>query len=149
MRVVLVGPPGAGKGTQAEFISSHFGVPKISTGRHLPVQRARADAWEEAQNYMDRGDLSNTQRKTKRATGRDVLLETAHWPGSPATKGTAMTEFDEPPEDSLDVEDDYDHDVLLVAGSRPEVARLAPVATRLRRRRPHPRRHRRDRAATR
>jgi len=39
-----------------------------------------------------------------------------------------MTEFDEPPEDSLDVEDDYDHDILLVAGSRPEVARLAPVA---------------------
>ena len=39
-----------------------------------------------------------------------------------------MTEFDEPSEDSLDVEDDYDHDILLVAGSRPEVARLAPVA---------------------
>ena len=39
-----------------------------------------------------------------------------------------MTEFDEPPEDSLDVENDYDHDILLVAGSRPEVARLAPVA---------------------
>ena len=32
MRVVLVGPPGAGKGTQAEFIASHFGIPKISTG---------------------------------------------------------------------------------------------------------------------
>src|SRR3954447_17495199 len=56
------------------------------------------------------------------------MVGTAHWPGSPATKGTAMTEFDEPPEDSLDVEDDYDHDILLVAGSRPEVARLAPVA---------------------
>jgi UDP-N-acetylglucosamine 2-epimerase (non-hydrolysing) len=39
-----------------------------------------------------------------------------------------MTEFDESPEDSLDVDDDYDHDILLVAGSRPEVVRLAPVA---------------------
>ena len=39
-----------------------------------------------------------------------------------------MTEFDESSEDSLDVDDDYDHDILLVAGSRPEVARLAPVA---------------------
>ena len=44
-----------------------------------------------------------------------------------------MTEFGDPSEDALDVdaldvEDDYDHDVLLVAGSRPEVARLAPVA---------------------
>jgi len=32
MRLVLVGPPGAGKGTQAEFISAHFTIPKISTG---------------------------------------------------------------------------------------------------------------------
>lgn len=32
MRVVLVGPPGAGKGTQAEFVSSYLGIPKISTG---------------------------------------------------------------------------------------------------------------------
>ena len=32
MRLVLVGPPGAGKGTQAEFIAEHFKVPKISTG---------------------------------------------------------------------------------------------------------------------
>ncbi|HEU4911837.1 MAG TPA: nucleoside monophosphate kinase, partial [Actinomycetes bacterium] len=32
MRLVLVGPPGAGKGTQAQFIASHFAVPKISTG---------------------------------------------------------------------------------------------------------------------
>jgi UDP-N-acetylglucosamine 2-epimerase (non-hydrolysing) len=43
-------------------------------------------------------------------------------------KGAAMTEFDESSEDSLDVVDDYDHDILLVAGSRPEVVRLAPVA---------------------
>jgi UDP-N-acetylglucosamine 2-epimerase (non-hydrolysing) len=44
-----------------------------------------------------------------------------------------MTEFDESSEDSLDapedgLADDYDHDILLVAGSRPEVVRLAPVA---------------------
>jgi UDP-N-acetylglucosamine 2-epimerase (non-hydrolysing) len=38
-----------------------------------------------------------------------------------------MTESGHPPEDTLPT-DDYDHDVLLVAGSRPEVARLAPVA---------------------
>jgi adenylate kinase len=32
MRVVLIGPPGAGKATQAEFIAKHFRVPNISTG---------------------------------------------------------------------------------------------------------------------
>jgi len=32
VRLVLVGPPGAGKGTQAEFIAAHLAVPKISTG---------------------------------------------------------------------------------------------------------------------
>ena len=32
MRLVLVGPPGAGKGTQAQFIAAQFAIPKISTG---------------------------------------------------------------------------------------------------------------------
>jgi len=32
LRLVLVGPPGAGKGTQAEFVAAHLAVPKISTG---------------------------------------------------------------------------------------------------------------------
>jgi UDP-N-acetylglucosamine 2-epimerase (non-hydrolysing) len=39
-----------------------------------------------------------------------------------------MSDFGDPSEDALSIDDDYDHDVLLVAGSRPEVARLAPVA---------------------
>lgn len=39
-----------------------------------------------------------------------------------------MTEFGDPSEDTAAIADDYDHDILLVAGSRPEVARLAPVA---------------------
>jgi UDP-N-acetylglucosamine 2-epimerase (non-hydrolysing) len=38
-----------------------------------------------------------------------------------------MTDFGDPPESTLQI-DDFDHDILLVAGSRPEVARLAPVA---------------------
>ena len=32
MRLVLLGPPGAGKGTQATFVAAHYGIPAISTG---------------------------------------------------------------------------------------------------------------------
>ena len=58
MRVVLVGPPGAGKGTQAQFIAAHLSVPKISTG---DIFRANVSGGTElgklAKEYMDRGEL--------------------------------------------------------------------------------------------
>ncbi len=58
MRLVLVGPPGAGKGTQAEFIAAHFEIPKISTG---DIFRANVSGGTElgqtAKKYMDAGDL--------------------------------------------------------------------------------------------
>jgi len=58
VRLVLVGPPGAGKGTQAQLIASHLHVPKISTGDifrknvadDTPLGRL-------AKQYMDAGDL--------------------------------------------------------------------------------------------
>ena len=58
MRLVLVGPPGAGKGTQAQFIAEHVTVPKISTG---DIFRANVSEGTplglEAKAFMDRGDL--------------------------------------------------------------------------------------------
>jgi adenylate kinase len=58
VRLVLVGPPGAGTGTQAQFIASHFAVPKISTG---DIFRANVSEGTplglEAKKYMDAGDL--------------------------------------------------------------------------------------------
>ena len=58
VRLVLVGPPGAGKGTQAEFIAEHFEIPKISTG---DIFRANVSGGTElgelAKKYMDAGDL--------------------------------------------------------------------------------------------
>jgi adenylate kinase len=58
MRLVLVGPPGAGKGTQAAFIAEYFGIPKISTG---DIFRANVsggtELGQQAKKYMDAGDL--------------------------------------------------------------------------------------------
>ena len=58
MRLVLVGPPGAGKGTQAQFIASHFAVPKISTGDIFRGNVSEGtELGLEAKKYMDAGDL--------------------------------------------------------------------------------------------
>jgi adenylate kinase len=58
MRLVLVGPPGAGKGTQAQFISAHLGVPKISTGDIFRANVSEGtELGQQAKKYMDAGDL--------------------------------------------------------------------------------------------
>jgi adenylate kinase len=58
VRLVLVGPPGAGKGTQAQFIAEHVRVPKISTGDIFRANVSEGTALGlQAKAYMDRGDL--------------------------------------------------------------------------------------------
>ena len=58
MRIVLVGPPGAGKGTQAQYIASQLNIPHVSTG---DIFRSNVSGGTElgrlARVYMDRGDL--------------------------------------------------------------------------------------------
>ena len=58
MRLVLIGPPGAGKGTQAERLAARLGVPHISTGE-LFRDNLRNDTplGLEARRYMDAGEL--------------------------------------------------------------------------------------------
>ena len=58
MRIVLVGPPGAGKGTQAQFIATHLAIPKISTGDIFRSNVSQGTPLgRQAKEYMDRGDL--------------------------------------------------------------------------------------------
>ena len=58
MRLVLLGPPGAGKGTQAKRIADEYRVPHISTGDILRENlRAETPLGLEAKGFMDRGEL--------------------------------------------------------------------------------------------
>ena len=56
--IVLFGPPGAGKGTQAHRIMEHTGLPQVSTGDMLRAAvKAGTPVGLEAKGYMDRGEL--------------------------------------------------------------------------------------------
>jgi len=58
MRIILIGPPGAGKGTQSQRLLRHLGVPHLSTGEMLrEAVRGRTDEGKEAQKFMTQGAL--------------------------------------------------------------------------------------------
>ena len=57
MRLIIMGPPGAGKGTQAKFIAEHFKIPAISTGDIFRANVSEGtELGLEAQRFMDAGD---------------------------------------------------------------------------------------------
>ena len=58
MRILMIAPPGAGKGTQGALIAAHFSIPHIATGELLRDHVARGTALGQAvQKYLDRGEL--------------------------------------------------------------------------------------------
>jgi adenylate kinase len=128
VRLVLVGPPGAGKGTQAEFIAEHFGIPKISTG---DIFRANVsggtDLGKLAKKYMDAGDL--VPDEVTNAMVRDRLAQPDAvdgylldgFPRNVAQAGELdkmLAEIGSPLSVVLDLEVDFDEVVKRLSGRR-------------------------------
>jgi adenylate kinase len=128
MRLVLVGPPGAGKGTQAEFIAEHFAIPKISTG---DIFRTNVSGGTElgrlAKKYMDAGDLvpdEVTNAMVRDRLAQDDAIEGFLLDGFPRNVLQAreldaiMSSLDRPLSVVLDLEVDHDEVVRRLSGRR-------------------------------
>ena len=74
MRVVLLGPPGAGKGTQAEKLAEKLGIPHISTGElfRSNIQEG-TKLGVEAKRYLDAGDLVPSSLTNELVDDRKIL----------------------------------------------------------------------------
>ena len=58
MNIILIGPPGVGKGTQAKFLVDHFTIPQISTGDILRENvENKTELGDKAKKYMKSGNL--------------------------------------------------------------------------------------------
>ena len=78
-RVVLLGPPGAGKGTQAKLLAERTGLLHLSTGDVLRDEVARGTALgKKAKGYMDRGDLVPDRPDHRHGPGQDRRWKRVH-----------------------------------------------------------------------
>ena len=94
MRLILVGPPGAGKGTQAVHLAAHYRIPHISTGDIFRANlKNGTQLGKQAQSYMDRGELvpdSVTNEMVKDRLGENDLANVFLLDGFPRNTNQAQ-----------------------------------------------------------
>ncbi|WP_017932836.1 adenylate kinase [Nocardioides sp. Iso805N] len=79
MRLLIMGPPGAGKGTQAKFIADHFGIPAISTGDIFRANVSQGTPLGvEAKRYMDAGEYVPDEVTNRMVRNRIDEPDAAH-----------------------------------------------------------------------
>ncbi|MER5475501.1 adenylate kinase [Streptomyces sp. NPDC002734] len=79
MRIVLVGPPGAGKGTQAAFLAKNLSIPHISTGDLFRANIGQqTELGKLAKSYMDKGELVPDEVTIAMAKDRMEQADAAH-----------------------------------------------------------------------
>jgi adenylate kinase len=128
MRFILVGPPGAGKGTQAVNLAAHFSVPHISTGDIFRANLKEGTALGlEAKSFMDRGELvpdEVTNKMVRDRLGKDDLINGFLLDGFPRNVKQAqvleeiLNEKKSPLEAALDLSVDNAEIINRLAGRR-------------------------------
>ena len=90
MKIVLIGPPGSGKGTQAALLKKHFGVPHLSSGDILRSEvAAGTDFGKRIKQFMDRGEIGPAEL----ITGMVLAYMDAHCPGGFILDGFPRTVY--------------------------------------------------------
>ncbi|MCH4208993.1 adenylate kinase [Bifidobacterium sp.] len=121
MRLLIMGPQGVGKGTQAALLSEHYGIPAISTGDIFRYNiKNHTELGKEAQSYTDKGELvpdEVTSRIVKDRLAQDDAQDGWILDGYPrnAVQVQALDQMLEELETPLDyaVALEADHDVLM------------------------------------
>ncbi|BCG04151.1 adenylate kinase (plasmid) [Paraburkholderia sp. PGU19] len=124
MRLILLGAPGAGKGTQANFIKEEFGIPQISTGDMLRAAvKAGSPLGIEAKRYMDAGELVTDELIINLVKERLQQPDCANgylFDGFPRTiaQAEAMKQAGVPIDFVLEIDVPFDEIITRVSGRR-------------------------------